>query len=107
MTCYVLYFVYTNGRRMFTRSEAALSSLAESMQYEDVGKVSINDMAKVLFEVLENGDSTVDLDEVEGGYRQYVHLRLNNIVKTYNPDTKKFEKVNNYFGLRRCDESDF
>jgi hypothetical protein len=32
------------------------------MLYEDVGKVSITNVSKPLFEILEFGDSTVDLD---------------------------------------------
>ena len=64
-------------------------------------------MAKVLYEILENGDSTVDLDKIEGGYKQYIHVRLNNIIKIYNKDTKKFDKTNNYYPLKRCEESNF
>lgn len=38
-------------------------------------------MSKPLFEILEFGDKTVDLDAED--YRRYVHIRLNNIVKKY------------------------
>ena len=88
VTLFVLYFVYGNATRMFTRSDASLSSLAEQMRYDDVAKVSIDKVAKILFEILEDGDNTVDLDAIEGGYRQYIHIRLNNGEKTYNADTK-------------------
>ena len=92
---------------MFTRSDASLSSLAEQMRYDDVAKVSIDKVAKILFEILEDGDNTVDLDAIEGGYRQYIHIRLNNGEKTYNADTKQFDSKNNYYDLKRCEQSNF
>lgn len=76
---------------MVTKSDPSLSSLAESMDYEAVGKIEINKLGKILFEVLENGDNTVDLEAVEGGYQQYMHIRLNHVVKTYNQDTDSFD----------------
>jgi hypothetical protein len=60
-----------------------------------------------LFEILENGDSTVNLEEVEGGYKQYINIRLNNQVKTFNSETKQFDVKNNYYNLQKCDESNF
>lgn len=59
-------------------------------------------MAKILFEIREKGDTTVDLDAVEGGLRQYVHIRLNNIEKTWNADAKSFDVKNNYYDIKRC-----
>ena len=32
-------------------------------------------------------------------YKQYVDIRLNNKVKTWNPDTKDFEVKDNYYDL--------
>ena len=87
--------------------DPALSSLAEKMKYDEVGKVKIQDVAKILFEVIENGDSPVDLESVEGGIQQYVEIRLNNKEKTWNPDQKKFDVKDNYYELERCKESNF
>ena len=41
----------------------------------------------ILFEILENGDNSIDLEEIEGGYNQYINIRLNNVVKTFVPET--------------------
>lgn len=72
VTLFVLYFVYNNAKRMIGYDEPALSSLAEKMSYDDVGKVKIQDLPKILFEVIENGDTPVDLESVAGGIEQYV-----------------------------------
>ena len=84
---------------MILREGPSLSSLAESMDYEAVGRVQIADLPKILFEILENGDNTVNLEDVEGGYRQYINIRLNNQVKTFNSETKTFDVKNNYYNL--------
>ena len=69
VTCYVLFFVYSKGIMMFQRDDPNMTSLEEEMSYDDVGQVSTTDTAKVLFEILEGGDNTFDLDAVEGGYQ--------------------------------------
>lgn len=107
VTLFVLYFCYDNGKRMFGYGDPALSSLAEMMKYDEVDKVPISDTAKILFEILEGGDTSVDLDSIEGGYRQYVHIRVNNKEKLWNADTKSFDIKNNYYDLERCTESNF
>ena len=43
--------------------------------------VYLNDVAKPLIEILEFEDTTVDLEEED--YRQYIHIRLRNIIRTY------------------------
>ena len=99
VTLFVLYFCYDNGKRMFGFGDPALSSLAEKMKYDEVGQVKIGDVAKILFEILEDGDTAVDLEAVEGGYKQYVDIRLNNKEKKWNPDTKSFDVKDNYYDL--------
>ena len=106
VTLYVLFFVYQKGSTMFNRDDPNMTSLEEQMSYDDVGKVSTKTTAKVLFEILEGGDNTVDLDAVEGGYHQYIHLRLNNIIKTFDADGN-MEKVSKYYPLQRCNEDNF
>ena len=70
VTLFVLYqFWYMNGLMMVTKTDPSLSSLAESLDYEAVGKIQIKDLPKMLFEILENGDNTVDLDNIPGGIR--------------------------------------
>jgi hypothetical protein len=51
------------------------------MDYDIVGIIPIKNVSKILFEVLEFGDNTVDLDTDD--YRKYVHIRANNIIKTF------------------------
>ena len=106
VTLYVLYFVYQKGSTMFNRDDPNMTSLEEQMSYEDVGQVKTKTTAKVLFEILEGGDNTVDLDAVEGGYQQYIHLRLNNIIKTFDADGN-MEKVSKYYPLQRCNDDNF
>ena len=107
VTIFLIFFVYTNGLKMVTRDDATMATLAEGMSYEDVGKITTDTAAKVLFEILENGDNTFDLDKVEGGYQQYIHVRLNNIIKIYNADTKSFDRTSNYYSVDRCTLSNF
>lgn len=75
------------------------------MNYEDVGKRPINETAKPLFEILQGGDSTVDLEAEE--YWKYISLRLTNIIKTYDPETGDETKVNLHYPVIRCSEENF
>lgn len=77
------------------------------MVYEEVGKVGIQKVAKILYEMLERGDNTIDLDAIEGGYRQYVHIRLVNAIKTWNPDKNDFDLKSNFYYPVKCQESNF
>lgn len=36
-----------------------------------------------------------------------MHIRLDNIIKTYNNETKKFDREDNYYPLARCTEDNF
>ena len=83
---------------MFERDDPNMTSLEEQMKYLTVSKVPIDGTAKVLFEILEGGDNTVDLDAVEGGFEQYVHVRLANIIKTFD-DAGEMTKEVKYFPL--------
>lgn len=56
------------------------------MEYEEVGKIGIKDVAKPLFEIVEFGDNTVDLESED--YRRYIHIRLNNVIKTFDETGK-------------------
>jgi hypothetical protein len=106
VTIYVIFFVYTKGSMMFKRDEPNMASLEEQMKYEDVGKISVANTAKVLFEILENGDNPVDLFAGEN-YRQYAHIRLCQIIKTYDDAGKETVTKSCDFDLKRCDESNF
>jgi hypothetical protein len=88
VTLYVIFFVYTKGSMMFKRDEPNMASLEEQMKYDDVGKISVSKTAKVLFEITEHGDNAVDLDALDN-YRQYAHIRLCMIVKTYDDAGKE------------------
>ena len=72
------------------------------MVYEEVGKVGIQKVAKILYEMLERGDNTIDLDAIEGGYRQYIHIRLVNAIKTWNPDKNDFDLKSNFYYPVKC-----
>lgn len=75
------------------------------MNYEDVGKRPINETAKPLFEILEGGDSTVDLDSEE--YWKYISLRLTNVIKTYDEVTGEETRTDLHYPVSRCTESNF
>ena len=77
------------------------------MNYEGVGKIKTSGVAKVLFEILENGDNTVDLDQVPGGYQQYINIKLNNIIKTFNEETQEFDRQDIYYSVDRCTKENF
>ena len=73
------------------------------MHYEEVGQAYLNLTAKPLFEILEKGDNTVDLEKEN--YKKYIHIRLINIVKTFKND--KFIVENNYYPVVRCTSENF
>ena len=62
-------------------------------------------MAKPIFTILEGGSEnpfqTVELDKES---RKYIHVRVNNIVKTYDEDGE-MNKTNNFFDLSKCQEN--
>jgi len=61
-------------------------------------------MAKPVFTILMGGsDNPFETVELTNDTRQYVHVRLNNIVKTYD-DEGNMTKTNNYSPVVRCSE---
>ena len=92
---------------MFLRDDPNLSTLTEELIYENMQEVPINKVGKILFQVLENGYQTVNLDAVEGGYRQYIHIRLINYLYKYNLETEQFDVTENIYDLERCQQSNF
>jgi hypothetical protein len=70
----------------------------------DVGRIPITTMAKPLFEVLDEGDNSFDLDG--NNYKRYIHIRVNNIKKTFvNGDTML--RTDTYYEIERCKEENF
>ena len=75
------------------------------MNYEEVGQQPLSLMSKPLFEILENGDNTVDLgDDMSDSF---INIRLRNIIKNYNNNTEQFEFYSNYYRMAKCEEKDF
>ena len=58
----VLYTAYARGKQMLQFEDPTLTSINEGINYEDVDKIGIKDVAKPLFEIQEFGDNTIDLD---------------------------------------------
>ena len=87
VTLYLLYVVYSKGRKMIGKDDNRIVSLSEGMDYEEIGKVYIwNETAKPLLEILENGDSTFDLEKPNTfGFtaERYIHKRLTQVIKTF------------------------
>ena len=75
------------------------------MDYEKVGQQPLSLMSKPLFEILEDGDYTVDLGSDMSD--KYINIRLRNIIKNYNNKTKEFEHFSNYYRMAKCEEKDF
>ncbi len=88
---------------MLGKADPYITSLEEKMASAEVGRVSLSGLAQPLFEVLEFGDHAIDLDAE--GYRQYVSIRLGNVIKTYSGGLLNVTSV--YYCLRRCEEADF
>ena len=103
VTIYVAFVVYTKGSQMIGLEDPYISSLEQNMDYELVGKVALDTVAKPLIEILEYEDTTVDLEEED--YRQYIHLRLRNIIKSYPDDVYNVESK--YFPIEKCTADDF
>jgi hypothetical protein len=57
-----------------------------------------------LLEILENGDNTVDLVALD--YQKYIHIRLNNIIKTFD-ENGVMTVENNYYPVPQCNEDNF
>ena len=69
---------------MLQYADPVNTSIEEGMIQEDVGKIYIPTLAKPLFEVLDAGDNSYDLDAND--YKRYIHIRVNNIKKLFNGD---------------------
>lgn len=76
------------------------------MDYYIVGEPMLQETAKPLLEVIENG-KTVDLGDDLEESDKYINVRLRNIIKNFNNDTQKFEVFSNYFRLHKCNAGDF
>jgi hypothetical protein len=55
VTGYLLFMVYSNGKKMVMRDDNKVTSLLEQADYEGIGKGYLNDTYKILFEIIENG----------------------------------------------------
>ena len=93
VTAYLLYMTYIKGKQMLGLEEPYISSLEETMDYDLVGKVPFSSLAIPIFEILQGGDGTIDLDEAN--HRQYIHVRINNYVKRY--PNGELEVENNFY----------
>lgn len=83
---------------MINYDDPTNTSIEQGMIQEDVGMITIVNASKPLFEIQQGGDNTVNL-EAEN-YKKYMHIRLNNIVKTFDGDV--MTKTNNYYEIDRC-----
>ena len=81
ITLYVCWIAYTKGRQMLEYDHPDISSIAEMMNYERIGKVPFSDISLPLLEIHQGGDQTVDLELDD--YRKYFHMRVRNIEKKF------------------------
>lgn len=88
---------------MLQYADPVNTSIEEGMIQEDVGKIYIPTLAKPLFEVLDAGDNSYDLDAND--YKRYMHIRVNNIKKLFNGD--KMTRTDTYHEIQRCTEDGF
>ena len=80
-----------------------ISSVEEGMNYLEVGKVPFSDVSKPLLEIVQGGDSTVDLDEID--YRRFIHIRVDHIEKKF--ENGEIVRTDTYYDVVRCKEEDF
>ena len=73
------------------------------MNYGEVGKVPFSNVSKPLLEIVEGGDSNVDLDAIY--YRRYIHIRADLIEKKFVDG--EMVRTDTYYDLVRCEEEDF
>ena len=97
--------VYSNGKKMVMRDNNSFISLMEQTDYEGIGKGFLNDTYKILFEIVENGSKTVELES--RNYEKYINIRLKQIIKTYDKETKSFKVENKYFPIPKCNKENF
>jgi len=86
---------------MLQYGEPDISSIAEEMKYEKVGKVNFGEISLPLLEIVQGGDSTVDLEEDD--YRKYFHMRVRHIQKNFVNGV--MERTDTFFYIERCSES--
>jgi hypothetical protein len=84
-------------------SAPKISSVEEGMNYDNVGKVGFSKVSKPLLEILEGGDYTVDLDQID--YRRFIHIRADHIEKKFVDG--EMVRTDTYYDLYRCKEEDF
>ena len=103
MTLYLYFIICDNGIQMVTLGNNRISSLTEQMHYSEVGKAFLNQTAKPLLEILEKGDSTVDLDKED--YKRYINIRVNNKKMIFVDGELKDQ--NDYYPVKKCSEDNF
>ena len=79
VTLYTLYIAYARGRQMLEFDDPSISSIEESLNVKEVGKVPYNQLALMFLEVVEYGDYAIDLDALD--YKKYIHIRYKQIDK--------------------------
>ena len=63
VTIYLLFMVYSNGSKMIFRDDNKMTSLQKQADYDAIGRSYLNSTYKILFEIIENGSDTVDLEQ--------------------------------------------
>jgi hypothetical protein len=79
ISSYVLYIAFTKGKQMLEFDEPNISSIAEEIKMHS--HVNFSDISLPLLEIVQGGDSTVDLQLDD--YRKYFHMRVRNIEKKF------------------------
>lgn len=67
-------------------------------------KLFLNQTAKPLLEILENGDNPVDLDKED--YKRFINIKLDNIVKTFDSNGE-LTVEHMYYPVQKCNEENF
>ena len=104
VTFYLYFIIFDNGIKMVRLRNNSISSLVDQMHYDEVGKAFLNQTAKPLLEILERGDSTIDLESEN--YKRYINIRVNNKKMTFDDDGELIEQ-NDFFPVTKCSEYNF
>lgn len=73
------------------------------MDQDKVGKLSLNELNKAMFQILDGGFNIVDMNAVD--VREYIHIRLNHITKHFEND--EMIRKDTYHELELCKEENF
>ena len=88
---------------MLWHENPKIQSIGQSMNQEKVGKLTLSEMTRPLFQILDGGFNIIDMNAVD--VREYIHIRLDHITKHFEND--EMVRTDTYHELELCKEENF